>query len=48
VRDYLVSLGVRSDRIEERSLGEDAPFCTGDDESCWSQNRRGYFEVTAK
>jgi peptidoglycan-associated lipoprotein len=48
VREYLVSLGVRSDRIEERSLGKDAPFCSGTDESCWSQNRRGHFEVTAK
>ena len=48
VREYLVSLGVRADRIEERSLGKDAPFCTGDDEACWSQNRRGHFEITAK
>jgi peptidoglycan-associated lipoprotein len=48
VREYLVSLGVRQDRIEDRSLGKDAPFCSGTDESCWSQNRRGHFEVTAK
>jgi peptidoglycan-associated lipoprotein len=48
VRAYLVSLGVRQDRIEERSLGKDVPFCRGSDEPCWSQNRRGHFEITAK
>lgn len=48
VRDYLVSLGVRLDRVEIRSLGKEAPFCQGVDESCWSQNRRGHFVITGK
>jgi peptidoglycan-associated lipoprotein len=48
VKEYLVSLGVRSDRITTRSLGKEAPFCRADGESCWSQNRRGHFEITAK
>ena len=48
IRDYLVSLGVRLDRIQIRSLGKEAPFCQGTDESCWSQNRRGHFVLTAK
>ena len=48
VREYLVSLGVRADRIEPRSLGREAPFCRGSDEACWAQNRRGHFEIIAK
>ncbi len=48
VQDYLISLGVPSNRIEITSLGKEAPFCTGNSESCWSQNRRGHFMVTAK
>lgn len=48
VRDYLTSLGIKADRIQVRSLGKEAPFCRGDDESCWSQNRRGHFIVTGK
>jgi peptidoglycan-associated lipoprotein len=48
VREYLTSLGVRSDRIQTRSLGTEAPFCHESGESCWSQNRRGHFEITEK
>jgi peptidoglycan-associated lipoprotein len=48
VRDYLASLGVRPDRIQTRSLGTEAPFCRESGESCWSQNRRGHFEITGK
>jgi peptidoglycan-associated lipoprotein len=48
VEDYLVSLGIPANRIKVNSLGKDAPFCTGDDEACWSQNRRGHFIVTGK
>jgi peptidoglycan-associated lipoprotein len=48
VRDYLTSLGVRPDRIQTRSLGTEAPFCRDSGESCWSQNRRGHFEITGK
>ena len=48
VREYLTSLGVPADRIQMRSLGKEAPFCQGNGESCWSQNRRGHFEITKK
>jgi peptidoglycan-associated lipoprotein len=48
VRDYLLSLGVSADRIETRSLGKESPFCVGEGEGCWSQNRRDHFLITAK
>jgi peptidoglycan-associated lipoprotein len=48
VRDYLVSLGVPTDRVQVVSKGEEQPFCTEENESCWSQNRRGHFMITAK
>jgi peptidoglycan-associated lipoprotein len=48
VRNYLVSLGVGADRLTVVSKGKEAPFCTEENESCWSQNRRGHFVITAK
>jgi len=48
VKDYLVSLGVPSSRITVVSKGKEQPFCTDHSESCWQQNRRGHFIVTAK
>jgi peptidoglycan-associated lipoprotein len=48
VRDYLVSLGLPADRVTIVSKGEEAPFCTEENESCWQQNRRGHFIFTAK
>jgi peptidoglycan-associated lipoprotein len=48
VREYLTNLGVKADRIQTRSLGKEAPFCQESGKSCWSQNRRGHFEITAK
>ena len=48
VKDYLTNLGVASNRIITRSLGREAPFCRDSGESCWSQNRRGHFVITAK
>jgi peptidoglycan-associated lipoprotein len=48
VRDYLVSLGLKADRVTIVSKGEEAPFCTQESESCWQQNRRGHFLFTAK
>ena len=47
-RDYLVSLGIAADRIAAISKGEEQPFCREENESCWAQNRRGFFVVTAK
>jgi peptidoglycan-associated lipoprotein len=48
VRDYLVSLGLPADRVTIVSKGEEQPFCTEEAESCYSQNRRGHFLITAK
>jgi peptidoglycan-associated lipoprotein len=48
VQDYLSSLGIPTSRITISSVGKDEPFCTGDNEACWSQNRRGHFVITAK
>jgi peptidoglycan-associated lipoprotein len=48
VRDYLNTLGVGADRIQTRSLGKEAPFCSGEGEGCWSQNRLDHFLITAK
>ena len=47
-KDYLVSLGIAADRILTISKGKESPFCTEEAESCWSQNRRGHFVITAK
>ena len=48
VRDYLISLGIGADRINVVSKGKESPFCTESNESCWQQNRRGHFIITAK
>jgi peptidoglycan-associated lipoprotein len=48
VKDYLVSLGVAANRITVVSKGKEQPFCGEETESCWQQNRRGHFIVTAK
>jgi peptidoglycan-associated lipoprotein len=48
VRDYLVSLGVPTNRVTIVSMGEEQPFCHDENEACWSQNRRGHFVITAK
>jgi peptidoglycan-associated lipoprotein len=48
VRDYLVSLGLATDRLTIVSKGEEQPFCSEETESCWQQNRRGHFIITAK
>jgi peptidoglycan-associated lipoprotein len=48
VKDYLVSLGVAANRITTVSKGKEQPFCRDENESCWQQNRRGHFVITAK
>jgi peptidoglycan-associated lipoprotein len=45
---YLTSLGVSGERVNTISKGKEQPFCTEENESCWSQNRRGHFVITAK
>jgi len=48
VRDYVVGLGVTPDRVTIVSKGEEQPFCRDETESCWQQNRVGFFMFTAK
>jgi len=44
LRDALVRQGIKADRIKVISYGKEKPFCTtAENESCWSQNRRGHF-----
>ena len=44
---YLVERGVAESRVETTSFGEERPVCTDSNESCWAQNRRDEFEMTA-
>lgn len=41
VKNYLVALGVSSNRLETISYGKERPVAVGNDESAWGQNRRG-------
>ena len=43
VREYLISLGVSSGRIETISYGEERPVCMEQTEECWAINRRAHF-----
>ena len=46
--NYLVSRGVRANRISVISYGEERPMCKDATEECFSQNRRAHFAVKAK
>jgi peptidoglycan-associated lipoprotein len=48
VRSYLTSLGIGADRVQTVSKGKEQPACSEESESCWQQNRRGHFIITAK
>src|SRR5262245_24492101 len=48
VREYLTNVGISPERIQTVSLGRESPFCTSTGESCFAQNRRGHFVITAK
>ncbi len=47
VRDYLVAMGISSNRISTISFGKERPIAFGHDETAWRQNRRANFVVTA-
>jgi peptidoglycan-associated lipoprotein len=47
VKEYLVSLGVSSARVETISYGKERPVCAESTEDCWSQNRRGVTSISA-
>lgn len=42
-REYLVSLGIPSIKIETISYGEEKPLCIEQTEECWTKNRRAHF-----
>jgi peptidoglycan-associated lipoprotein len=44
-KDYLVNLGIASERINTISYGEEKPVDPGHDESAWAKNRRAEFVV---
>ncbi|HEV8642079.1 MAG TPA: peptidoglycan-associated lipoprotein Pal [Methylomirabilota bacterium] len=43
--NYLLSRGVQASRFTWISYGEERPWCTEGDESCWTKNRRAHFLV---
>ena len=48
VKDFLVSLGVPSSRMETISYGEEKPLCTEQSEECLAKNRRAHFVMLMK
>ena len=44
-KNYLIKSGVAESRITTISYGEEQPLCKQQNESCWSRNRRGAFNV---
>ena len=47
VKEYLVSLGVDTNRLTTKSYGKERPVAVCDDISCWSQNRRAVSVLNA-
>ena len=45
VRNYLMDLGVKADRLTIVSYGKERPFCNDHSESCYQQNRRGHLLI---
>ncbi len=46
VKEFLVSQGVSTGRVETVSYGKARQVCTESTESCWAQNRRGVTTIT--
>ena len=46
--EYLIALGVNSDRVNTVSYGKEFPFDPGSDASAWAVNRRAHFVITSK
>lgn len=47
-RDYLVFMGIASQRIQIISYGEERPFSLGSGERAWGLNRRAHFVIVAR
>lgn len=48
VKEYLVALGVASDRLSTISYGKERPLEVGHAEDAWSKNRRANFVISEK
>ncbi len=48
VKQYLGSLAVAADRLRTISYGEERPFCSDNEESCWHENRRAHFVLSGR
>ncbi len=48
VQEYLVLLGIPSQRIQIISYGEERPFALGNNESAWQLNRRAHLVIVAR
>jgi peptidoglycan-associated lipoprotein len=44
-KDYLVTLGISTDRVSTISYGEELPVCKEQNEACWQKNRRDRFVI---
>ncbi|MFQ3573550.1 MAG: peptidoglycan-associated lipoprotein Pal [Thermodesulfovibrionales bacterium] len=42
-KQYLISLGLPSSRVETVSYGKEKPQCQDKTEECWAKNRRAHF-----
>lgn len=47
-KSYLVELGANPKQVAIVSYGKDRPFCSGNDEHCYQQNRRGHMLLKTK
>jgi peptidoglycan-associated lipoprotein len=45
-KQYLISLGIPSTRIDTISYGKEKPICTESTEECWAKNRTDHFVLT--
>lgn len=45
---YLVTMGVKADRLSVISYGKEKPAVAGHDESAWAKNRRDEFVIVSK
>ncbi len=47
VKDYLVSLGISSNRIDTISYGKERPIAAESNEQAWAMNRNGFIQVVS-
>jgi peptidoglycan-associated lipoprotein len=45
VKNFLVNLGISTDRLSTVSYGEERPIAAGHDETSWAENRRVQFVI---